>query len=468
MARADVDLGRRRAGRRHRGARPRRSRVAPRSAGRRASRCRCRAGAGNRSQRTPSCGSSALVPSVEPSSTTRISRSGCSMRSWRDHRRQIRRLVVRRNETETVDAAAPLHRARAIPARRRRDAPIGRGPHAVRGLRGAASQAACRPHHHRRNPGDVARQMERKKEQRGRIAKPPRRADAGGETFGREARQHDRPRRAPTVPTARRRQPATTRRQSRSRGPPPSTAGATIIAAGDTESPREAPRMFGHEIEAAVAEPVLLHEVAAEPVAPPVHAARLATEHQPVAGRRAADSSCRCRSRSRATRRTGRRGAAPRRGTPSCRCRHDRSSRRRSPRSAARDPAPSRARSTVASAIGRVVALRGGDVGIVQRREQAAHPAGSQHDVLIDLADDRIPRGAHAGVDRGGGAAAFAGHDPAAARSSASRRSSADDPSSLPIVDDDDFERAPVGLREDRLERLAQAARRRCAPARRS
>ena len=40
----------------------------------------------------------------------------------------------------------------------------------------------------------------------------------------------------------------------------------------------------------------------------------------------------------------------------------------------------------------------------------------------------------------------------------ASRASSADDPSSAPIVDDDDFERTPVGLGEDRLERLAHAA----------
>ena len=53
-----------------------------------------------------------------------------------------------------------------------------------------------------------------------------------------------------------------------------------------------------------------------------------------------------------------------------------------------------------------VVALSGGDRGIVERLDELGEPASIEDDVLIDLADDRVARLPDAGVDRGGDAAA--------------------------------------------------------------
>ena len=81
-------------------------------------------------------------------------------------------------------------------------------------------------------------------------------------------------------------------------------------------------------------------------------------------------------------------------------------------------------------------------------------PTRSQHDVLIDLGDQRIPRGPYAGVHRGGRTAPLAFDD----SNRPNRLEPAQDGSrsiAAAIVDDDHLERPAVGLRVDRLQRFA-------------
>ena len=61
------------------------------------------------------------------------------------------------------------------------------------------------------------------------------------------------------------------------------------------------------------------------------------------------------------------------------------------------------------AAVGDIAALRRGDSWIVERAKQMVEPAVVEHDVLVDLTDNRKTRGADARIQRRGGASAAAG-----------------------------------------------------------
>ena len=104
-----------------------------------------------------------------------------------------------------------------------------------------------------------------------------------------------------------------------------------------------------------------------------------------------------------------------------------------------------------------IVALCGGYRRFVERLEEVREPTRRQDDVLIDLADDGVPRFSDARVDGRGDAAAGAVDECDVA---GSNRVLENPPRSVAasVVDDDDLERASVALRVDRSERLAQPA----------
>src|SRR5262249_24720968 len=104
-----------------------------------------------------------------------------------------------------------------------------------------------------------------------------------------------------------------------------------------------------------------------------------------------------------------------------------------------------------------VVPLSRTDLGILQRADERLKPARLQDDVLIDLADDRMTRGSHSEIDSRCGAATLAGDDAqrAATRIFADQSGGA---IAAPVVDDDHFQGPPVGLAEDRVERVDEAS----------
>ena len=117
-----------------------------------------------------------------------------------------------------------------------------------------------------------------------------------------------------------RREPPWPRRTANPASAASITNGCAIIPGGDTKSPVDASRMFRDQVEAAVSEPVLLKEITGEPLAPSMKAFRVADESPNDSRPGAADSSCRCRSRSPEIRRRTRHGEARRRDRRSCPC----------------------------------------------------------------------------------------------------------------------------------------------------
>ena len=206
---------------------------------------------------------------------------GLRSSQFRDHGRQVRRLVVRGNEPErrgvgVARVASSCRTAFGPMPRRGRMLCAGSGerPASLRAdhITIAATQARSRARCSGRNSS--AR----------RIAKAAGRADAGRKTLTRERQAA--PTAAPPWPTAAMEAPASAAISAASNAATAIaiSSGCTIIASGDTRVAGGAPRMLRDEVDAAVSEPVLLNEVAGESVAPPVHAARVPAERQAVAG----------------------------------------------------------------------------------------------------------------------------------------------------------------------------------------
>ncbi len=106
--------------------------------------------------------------------------------------------------------------------------------------------------------------------------------------------------------------------------------------------------------------------------------------------------------------------------------------------------------------VGRIAPLRRGDRWVVQGGDEPVEPAGVQHDVLIDLADDRKTSGANAGVDRRGRPAFVAGDDSEIGRVDVPN--DVDRPVLATVVHDDRFDRAAVALTRDAGKDVADPA----------
>ena len=179
-----------------------------------------------RSTRTPSRSTRRNVPSLDPSSTTRMSAPGTSARtSARTDGRLAASLCagISTSRSSTPMNVMPSEGWRRVPGPR---------AHAVMRSRGPPAQTADGPHGHRRHPRRVARQMEEGKGQGCGVPESQRR------------REHPRPRaRGSERPTSTHaaRHPLE-RGQSSLRSLRPtnaaaSTTGWTIMVGGDTESP---------------------------------------------------------------------------------------------------------------------------------------------------------------------------------------------------------------------------------------
>ena len=108
------------------------------------------------------------------------------------------------------------------------------------------------------------------------------------------------------------------------------------------------------------------------------------------------------------------------------------------------------------------MSLRGRDIGSSKAREQRREPSALEHDVLIDLADDRVRGCADARVDRGGGARAARRAEAQTPMRLPRSRSSRRDPSRLPSSTAMISNGTAVRLREDGGERGAEERRPLC------
>ena len=120
----------------------------------------------------PRVGSRSIVPSVDPSLTTRMSRSGATRRSSRTTRARL-------CSSLKAGTSASIRCGGGSPARRPRLSGVRPPRHAVGGRRRAAPQVANRPDDDRRRPCRVAQKVRRAERERRSIARSPPCGDAG-------------------------------------------------------------------------------------------------------------------------------------------------------------------------------------------------------------------------------------------------------------------------------------------------
>ena len=363
--------------------------------------------------------------------------------------REVRRFVPRRNEDEDV---AFVRREFRFAGRGLRPRPRRWDPHTVGGARPPSEEPAPRPHADRETPREIAKQMDRREPQAGRIAKRACRPDACNEALDGENDEHEACKQCRRLRrTAHERTDGSDgeahegEQHQRRVGDHPRPGG---VVAG------KPPRMLCNDVQATIPDAILLGEISTRVLAPVMHAAGGATERQPIA--RVGEPVAHVVVRAVAKRLVEEVHATQRvrtiRGIAGAHVIHV-----RPPESPValleiqpRHPRPH------ARARGRhVVPLARGSAMTIERVRHVRQPARRENHVLVDLTDDRMDRVSDPEVHCGRDAPPFAReHTDGSAHGvvAQNRRRTI----SAAVVHDDDLQWPAVVLRKNRGENLVQ------------